>query len=317
MTEKFQNLIIDCSNLFWRASIIALENQKGQDTILYTKSIEKAFEMIEKKKADYGYRDSKVYLCFDNPESVINQRKLLSGGLYKHHRESKNLPPQMYKALDIFMGLCQYYSDDYYVVISEGLEADDLTDILKDSFKQGEHNLYVSADLDWARNIDEYNHWHNWKEIITQTEFHHRYDFYPTKSKICLYKAIHGDASDCISNAVPYLPKKLLIEVVKSNDTVEEMLDYITRDSFPKQWEDKIYENKQLIRSNYKLVDFFPVDLDYDDIVTKSKASMRMLRPAFKSLSLPLEQRMLPKPKHSMFNIKKMKRADKKNWKRQ
>ena len=304
---KFSNLIFDGNNLFWRATIktLALQiNPEEQQEIIYTKAISLAFNMIDNKLKDFGYDNSKVYILFDNNQSVINKRKEISGGQYKHSRESSKVPKQLYATLDLFHDLCKIYSDNFYTAYKVDLEADDLTQVISNSFPEKELNLFISADMDWARNINKNSHWHNWKEVVTPKVFFNKYKFHPIKDKICIYKAIHGDASDNIDNAIKNLPQKLLLEIVQHSDTLQDVYDYISDDRFPKQWTKKFIENKEQLITNWELVVFPVLDLTYGDIVEKSILNTPQLKRIYNIYNIPLEDRMIERKTSSMFGRK-------------
>ena len=55
-------------------------------------------------------------------------------------------------------------------------------------------------------------------------EIFDKYKFSPSGNKIKLYKAIHGDKSDNIENAVPYLPENILLDIINNFQDVNDFL---------------------------------------------------------------------------------------------
>ena len=56
-----------------------------------------------------------------------------------------------------------------------------------------------------------------------------------------MYKCIHGDKSDCIENAVPYLPKEILLYIVNTYSDLKSLFSNLwSDDKIPKQWKLKI-----------------------------------------------------------------------------
>lgn len=302
---KYNNLVFDASNLFWRSVVTSIKhNIDNKEDIVYTSSIQSAFNRIKSIQNQYGYDNSIIYLCFDNPESVINLRKLISHGEYKHSRESKNLPPQLYQTLDIFEELCKKYSSNFRVVKSKELEADDLTIVLSRTLKE-DSILYVSADMDWARNIKDNHHWFNFSTLYTKDNFKNKYGFSPIGSSIQIYKSIRGDKSDCIENSVPRLPEKYLLYIIEHANNLEDI--FKVSEELSEKWRDRILNSKHEIEKNYYLVDFINVELEYGDVVVECKENIEQLRKWYSLIDLPLETRMLKK-KDEFFKVKRHKR---------
>jgi len=299
----YQNICIDSNNLFWRSVATSIRTQMDKETdVVYTLAILSALERINQIINTYGYKDSKIYLCFDNPVSVYDVRRLISHDRYKHTRENKNIPSQLYHTLDIFEELCSSYSNYFHTVKSEKLEADDLTIILKRKLPE-ETFLFVSADMDWARNIDDKCNWFNFKKLYTKDSFRKEHSFDPDGNKIKIHKAIHGDSSDCIPNAVPYLPKDILLKIVNESDKISDIYNI----DMPEKWKDRVMEAKEQIEENYCLVDFVDIGLQYEDVVVKSIENIPKLKKWFNILDLPLETRMLTK-EDDFFTVKKQRR---------
>jgi len=309
---KFSNLIFDGNNLFWRATLKTLALQIQPDTqheVIYTDAINLAFKMIEKKVKDYAYDNAKVFILFDNNQSVINKRKEISGGNYKHSREASRVPKQLYATLDLFHDICTVYSDNFYTAYKEGLEADDLTKVISDKLTNDTLSMFISADMDWARNIGKNRHWHNWKDLMTPAQFYKKYQFYPVKNKICIYKAIHGDVSDNIENAIKNLPSKLLLEIVNNTNTLQEVYDYVSQESFPKKWYKKFIEHQAQVIENWELVVFPELAFNYEDIVKKSKLNLAQLKRISSIYGISLDVLSNNTPALGMFNRKEATRT--------
>jgi len=304
--SKFNNLIIDGSNLFWRASSVTIKKQlDSKEDIFYPYAIIDSFKRIKELVNQFGYETSKVFLLFDNPTSAFNLRRIVSNGQYKHNREKG--PEALWHTLSIFQEIASVYSDNFYIVKADDLEADDLTIILKKELEGP--SLFISADLDWARNIDEEDHWFNWNSVYTSKLFKDKHGYSPLGDKIQIYKAIHGDNSDCINNVVPNIPKKLLANLVNKFNNINELFKY-AKENQNEKWLKKIVEAENDIRNNYILVDFVDINLSYNSIVKQGKENIRSLRKLYELLGLTLEPRMLFKT-DSFITRKKMPRINK------
>lgn len=289
---KYENLIIDATNLFWRSYC---ENSITIESFLvYYKTIERAINRIKDLREKFAYNDSKIYFLFDNPESQINLRKILSEGQYKHTREAKNVPKDLYRSLNIFSEVLKSYNDNFYIIYGESLEADDLTKPVIEHLELKEFNkcLCISADLDWARNISKYCDWFNYANIYNAEVFKNKYGFNPIGNSIQLWKAIKGDNSDCIKNAVPYLPDEILKDMLNKFKDVRDLFNNVFQQNYPDKWKIKIKEAEKQIRINYQLVDFIE-NVNYGNIsIIQGKQNKKLLRFWYKKLKLELEEWM-------------------------
>jgi hypothetical protein len=156
--------------------------------------------------------------------------------------------------------------------------------------------LLVSNDMDWARAINERIHWLGNDTIYDLPAFKKKYKFNPKGKKVQVYKSIHGDVSDVIPNALPHLPNKLLIDLVKRYDTIKDLLENYKEDKkIPPQWKDKIREQRKVLESNWKLVDFLEWDKDIGKCIHTCKRDLRQSRARYKALGFQLEPWMIEK----------------------
>jgi hypothetical protein len=295
--NHYEYLLIDAQNLYWRAVMSSLkkfldeENQK-----VYSNSIKNFLDRLNEFKSEYATKNSKIYLLFDNPLSVINKRKTIDVE-YKHTREEKNVPKNFYKTLDVLQEILKNYADDLYIVRWDGLEADDLvypvlTDINKNHTEV--KKLIISADLDWARalGLDDNCEWYNFVQMYNKYNFKDFYGFSPVGKNIQMYKAIHGDNSDSIPNAVPYLPKEILLDIVDNYKNLEDLFSNLYK--YPDSWKIKITEAKNRININYQLADYIVYE-GLDNFIFKCHENIKMLRFWFDLHDLEFETRMYEK----------------------
>jgi len=301
---KYNTLIIDTSNLFWRVSVSHIkESLSKNESIDYSHHILYVIEKLKNLIDEFAYQDSKVFLLFDNPTSAYEIRRIISKGKYKHTRENKNISKKIYHILDIFEEIAKIYSDYFYVVKSDNHEADDLTRIIANEHKK-DKILCISADLDWARNITSTCHWFNWVTVYDPKVFNEVYGFNPVGQSIQIYKAIHGDAADSIDNALPYLPKKYLLDIVNNCNTIKETLNYVI-ENLPDVWIVKFKDAYSKIVENYNLVQFYETSISYDSIVKKGETNIQKLKRFYIYLGFPLESRMIEMDKNQLFEDRK------------
>jgi len=295
MTD-YQNLVFDANNLFWRSTSNCMEKFiVFEDERLYVGAIQEFLKRVKELRDRYSRGDSKIYFLFDNPFSQINLRKIISEGKYKHPRKSRRVPEQVYKSLLLLYEILGLYSNDFIILKGDALEADDLTFPLKtylDGQNQGK-TLFISADLDWSRNIDDNNHWFNFSKLYTSETFKEEHSFSPVGNAVKMWKAIRGDKSDNIDSSIPYLPNELVLHIVNNYQNVEELFKKLHSDEvIPKQWKDKITANKDKLRVNYQLVDFIPVEKPIEQFFSKSERDPKQCKLWFSLLKLPVESWM-------------------------
>lgn len=296
MDKKYRYLVIDATNLYYRSF---LSNSKKvfqfEDTKLYVGGVEDALLRIRTLIERFGFESSNIYFLFDNPQSAINVRRILSEGRYKHSRQQKNAPIQLYKSLNLFTEILKHYSDNYRILWSIGLEADDLTYPLRQSLILDAHHqaLFISNDLDWARNITDYSDWYNWAHVYSQEEFFKKYKFWPKTNAIKMYKAIRGDASDCIDPGVPGLPEEILLDILEKYETIGDLTRSILHTDYSITWRKKIKDNENQLKINYQLVDFFPIESPIEDLIYECKRNPIQAKIWFDVLGFPPETWMM------------------------
>lgn len=314
----YDYLIIDAQNLYWRAVLSSLKKCLDKENHeIYSSSIRYFLDKVNDLKNIHGSKDCQIYLLFDNPLSTINKRKTIDVE-YKHSRDEKYVPKNFYKTLDKLQEILRVYKDNLYIVKYEGLEADDLVLSVLNHINETEtdndkEKLVISADMDWARSIgvDERVTWYNYVDKYTKENFKEKYEFSPDGKKIQMYKAIHGDNSDSIPNAVPYLPKHILLDIVENYKTVDNLLENLWNNTnYPQEWKTKIKESEKRIRINYRLVDYADQD-NLKDFIFRCTENVSMLRFWFKQIDLQFETRMYDDREDLFFEQKKYRRLKK------
>lgn len=295
MKPKYENIVIDTNNLFWRASHKAFKDYVStkDNRKIYKDIVKNFFERVKFCEDMYGTENVRVFFLFDNPTSKVTEREQISGGQYKHLRKSKQVPENFYSTLKLMEELLKNYSDLYYVAWGEKLEADDLTLPIKNVIAPNANNriLFVSNDMDWARNISDFSHWYDWKTLFDHDTFFKHFGYVPDAETVKLYKTLMGDKSDNIPKPFP-IPEKAVLELVnkyKSYETLRNSLSEIEE-----ELRNKLHFNRAALDMNYNLVTFIPYEGNISEILVNGKRNPTKIRVWYKALNLPLEKWMEP-----------------------
>lgn len=298
---KYRTLIIDSHNLFYRSWNENVSDCILDDKVIYNSGIEKFIKRVESLKSEFGYKETEIYFLFDNPESVVKMRKEIDEN-YKSHRLNSKYKEEINRSVGYLRETLRSYFDNAFIFNIDYCEADDLIFPLLKVCKKDV--LIVSADLDFARNIEKDVHWYNFKKVYTLEEFKNDFGFYPNANRVKLYKAIHGDHSDNIPNAVPYLPKNILLHIIENYNEipVDKLVSYILKDKIISQdWKIKIKSAEIRIRQNYSLVDFTIIDEKIEDHIQICSSNKTLAGLWFKILNLKLAPWMLNPKKTDDF----------------
>jgi hypothetical protein len=307
----YQNLIIDCTNLYWRSVVTVIKNSIKEndedEREFYSASIQDSLIRIQEFIQQFCYKNYNIYILCDNPFSKINEREHLYPS-YKHARKNKNIPAVFYKSLDKLLEIIKVYNDNFYLVRNDGCEADDLVPIILNQIDKTENTLLISADMDWARDISDNIHWFNYTQVFDIQKFKKEYGFNPNNNGVKMYKCIHGDRSDCIENAVPYLPNSILLHIVDKYASLQELFNNLWSDNdIPKQWKLKIKDCEIQLKINYQLVDYIDLQLPFTQISYKCIKDIEKLRSWFLLCDIPFFNFMMDIKKDSNNFIQKKK----------
>lgn len=285
--DCYDNLIIDAQNLFWRSNLTSIEiNGHTLNSKLVNRETIRVFlKNLKFLMSTYGRTDSKIYLLFDNALSKINFRKQLDPE-YKHSREKNGVPVGTYETLDLIKELLKHSSDNYFICYEPGLEADDLTLSIKNSLEGLQYSLFISSDLDWARNIDQFCHWYNFAKIYTIQTFKDKHGFFPDGNSLKLYKAIKGDASDNIKVAIYDLPIEIVTYIIIKYATLIDLYQNLENDQHLSKYKQKFIDNKERIVLNYRLVDFLIPDIELSKFCYQCKKDIKILNTYLQLLHL-------------------------------
>jgi hypothetical protein len=312
-TTRYQNIVIDSNNLYWRSvTSCAKQCETIDNTFIYTHVIVDFLTRVKEFISQFGYESSIIYFLFDNPKSKISLRSCIDEH-YKSHRMNASIPKQFWDTLALLEMILQSYNNNYRVMRLDYCEADDLLYPLLINKKKEDTMLLISVDMDWSRGLSLSDNvsWFNYDTVFWhKAVFKEKYGFYPEKNKVKFYKTFRGDHSDDIKPSVSNIPTNVVIHIINTYDDINYFLERFNRDSeIPEQWKIKILENRTKIIRNYNLVDFVEVDKSLDELVYICKEDTDELRYWYQLLDLPLEARMIrQEDKKSPFTKAKAKR---------
>jgi 5'-3' exonuclease len=292
MGERYSCIIVDLQNLYARNyAVHEKELYESIDEIISVGGIHGTIISIKKILRDYAMPDTKVYFLADNPTSRQTSRKFISPD-YKINRIVK--PRIYYRGLELTSLILQSYSDNFIYIQVPKMEADDVVPVIIDKLPKEEKILIVSNDMDWARCIDYHDHsvtWYNGKMIMTNGAFFDKYGFEPTEENIVNYKTYRGDASDNIEVGLPYIPEKIVLQLLDYGSVEDVILDVDNIEFLNPKWKALIKERAPRLKINQQLVSFYP--LEYSEIkqfIIKGKFKPSTLRVLYEGLGFNVDQ---------------------------
>lgn len=293
---KYNFLILDGNNLFWRAWATNVEQLIVDNEVIYSGGIAQFISRLNQLIDTFSYKDMvKVYLLFDNPTSTIKARQEIDEN-YKSHRLNKKYAKEIYKTIEILIRILKCYSNNFYILNKKDCEADDLTfpllqhlNISNNGFDSA---LCISNDLDWSRNISENVHWYNFYNVFDISLFEKEYGFKPVKNKVKMYKAIRGDKSDGIPIGLPYVKEDVVLQLIDKFNTMDDLVKNVYDSDFDTKVKNKITENAKRLITNYQLVDFLPIDGSIEENIIKCEQRIGELKIWYKVLKIELESWM-------------------------
>jgi 5'-3' exonuclease len=242
-----------------------------------------------------------IYFLFDNASSINGRRKQIDPD-YKSNRFRKD--PVFYRGLDYLHLILLAYDENNFTLKCEGLEADDLVEAICKNFKPTDSVLLVSNDHDWARGITENVHWYVRKEkgetiTYTKEKYLEAFGFIPTRESICMFKSFHGDDIDKVPNAVPGIPREVLMKIVTDFQDLKTLffqLEIHGVSYISEVWKNKILNAKGRLMLNWELVDYQAVSQkQLKEDLTPTHYEPKTLRGLYHALGFNVEK-LDPRP---------------------
>jgi len=285
--KKYNNLIIDCNNLYARAFYVCKQKtHKLPDVINQT--IQLSLKMILNLQNKFLEEDGFIYVLADNPTSKITMRKELSGGEYKANRMKET--DGYYRGIDYLLIILNNYSTTFKTVRIKHLEADDLVpSILENCIG---NSLLISTDMDWARSISISTDWYNVKEIYDIEKFTKRFKFYPTVNSITLYKCLLGDTSDNIQG-IKNLTEQVALNIIRFYKDAFDLISSVKKNdersyNLSEHTKKLILLNEKRIIVNHNIIYFCEVDKnEIKTSIISGNFNSKALSILYKSMDFP------------------------------
>lgn len=281
MMQRYDRILLDISNIYYRAFCVSQDIVsviKGKRIV--TGGVLKSIKMIQRIEKEYLTDDGRMYFLFDNAFSGEERRRDIDPE-YKINRKKKE--PQFYRGLDYLRLLLLNYKDGYRVVHKAEYEADDLVEPVLESFEgKGRTVLLVSNDMDWSRAISKNIHWLTRKDgedvIFDETKFYSEFGFYPTRFRVCMYKALLGDALDNIKAGVQGISKKDVLSIIQQVQSIDDFFLSLYSLDIDNDLKEKIIKCKGKIKLNYILIDYHYISkAECRECTTISEFNKKML----------------------------------------
>lgn len=304
---KFNKIFVDISNLYHRAFATSshLTFKLPDGTSVVTGGIFTSVQMIKKLVSTHLSENGTMYFLFDythvdydknsSDKKSENYEENLRKNIdpeYKANRVAKTDASTFFYGLNVLQMILLNFHEQFVIVKIPGYEADDLVKPFLDEAEGSNDNiLLASNDLDWARGIKNNIYWLKNDEIYDEERFYEIYGFYPKNNSLTLYKAFRGD-SDNVPAGVPRIREKVLVRLVSEFDSLDEIIRSVDKLSYLGDvWREKILENKNRLKLNYRLIDYMPIPSDVlESHITSCSFNAEALRYLYKSVGFRLSK---------------------------
>jgi len=314
MNRKFEIIIIDVFNLYYRNYHVQKNNFKEECVELFQNVILAFFTSIKKIMNKYGEQNTLYYFCFDNPHTNENSRKFLYEDYKKNRKEMSDNFYKWIKTLELFLN---NFNDNFRLVKIDFLEADDYVIDIINKHKNQSIMVY-SADLDWSRSIDDNILWYNGTYEYDIERYVNEFGFDPRNKKVVFYKALTGDVSDNIPNILKGISKKIVKKILEDFERIEDFLsDYEKLDYLSEHYKEIVKDNKKQIMINYQIADYISIEShnesidNYTTICKRNNNLLYLYSNTFKIDILKVFGEFNQKDTFSQFNFRKNKKLSK------
>jgi hypothetical protein len=287
----YDNILVD-SNLWYTRNYSVLSDLTHQikGRTIVTGGIWGFLNSILKWERNFAKRDTRFWFLFDNHDSKSNMRQEIIDPSYKLNRFKR--PKHFYRGMDYLRLILLNKSEQYTVVYGTGYEADDIVPYILKNIPEGEKNLLISEDMDWARCISNNTHLYKNKHIIDPKEFLNTFNFSPTVNSVTLYKVIKGDSSDEIPVGVPRIQTKLVERLCNEYKDIYDVLENLEIiDYLSEGMKEKFRENESRLNLNHQLISFFPInEEEINQYIIQGKFVPRVLKVLYETLNFEVEK---------------------------
>lgn len=271
--RKERILLIDGLNLYIRSfSAVPTTNQQGNHTGGIYGSLNSLRSSVKK------LRPTRVIIIFDGKGGSVRRRKIYSE--YKQNRrgmkglnrtidwnseeeEEKSCKKQLQRFIDYL----KYLPVTSFSV--DNIEADDAIAYICTEIIPSEKCIIMSTDKDYLQLVDEgVDIWSpTKKKVYTPNLVRKEYHINP--KNILLWRIVEGDTSDNIPGVKGVSIKtmqKYFEDVLESDEKIDleqfiEHIDFVYNKNKNSKRVQKLYENKDILKRNYKLMQLQNVDI--------------------------------------------------------
>lgn len=275
--KKYDVLVVDCVNFAYRTFKMKDETplQVSKKSV-YKNSICNFILTLESLKDTYLNSDGEIYLLFDNYFSRADLRSTYMFADRKKLNESykatrKKESKEFYNSINFLRYYYLIGPSIYHTARIDNLEADDLVEPLFNHLginKGYKSALMITTDADWTRYLADNVDWlpDLSKSPETITDLSNKLGFKVSKSRIILYKAIFGDASDNIQGIVPDNEnnRKEFISLLDMIDYPEYLIEMSRGLEFRNQFNilKNIAKNEKAFLVNLQIISPIPCGVD-------------------------------------------------------
>jgi 5'-3' exonuclease len=295
--QQYRAILIDVLNIFHAntATNHHLTTTLGDGSVMHTGGIYGTIRSLKKLERErllpgghmYFLADVTAPRCAD--EDKPSNFRLLIDPEYKANRKPQS--EAFYAAYNLMMSILRVYSSTASIVCRPGFEADDMVKPVLEHLVQGDSALLVSGDSDWARSISPSVQWLHHGEVETLESYSVKLGYDPTKRGVIIYKAFRGDG-DNIPKGVLSIPESLLLQIVNSVSSIQELIDRLnTFDFISQKWKDAIFANRGRLLLNERLIDFLQLtEKEFKYSVFPTRFESEKLRVFYTMLGFDVEK---------------------------
>ena len=270
---NFKYVVIDGMNLCHKNyhKLAALSTKEGMKTGLIFGFI-KSLAALQRR-----FKDAQIYVLWDTKSKMRYEIY----PEYKAARKAKR-DPEEYAALLSRVADLKKILEHHNItqVTADGYEADDLAQLVVDSFK--EDILLITSDKDWLQLIDDQTNIKvlrsGKKEMIYSESTFLKTEGYPAKGSI-IYKCLKGDKSDGIKGIYRFPTKDAILLSNRVSNIENFFVEQSCLEGISEKWKQTILQNKEHLRLNEKLVTLYG-NID-NAIETKGKYDVEKLKPYY------------------------------------
>lgn len=268
-------LVLDATNNFIRNYVInptlSPNGEHIGGIVGFLKSLQK---IIRETKPD------RVIICWDGPGGSLRRKQTnnnykegrsplrLNRSIKGLHSQEQEMENKLFQQMRLF----EYLNTTPVIqLLFENIEADDLVAyVVKHEEYKEWVKIIVSSDKDFFQLLNETTLMYRpiQDEVLTVKNIVDKYEIHPNNFAIA--RAMSGDKSDNLDGikgvGLPTVSKRFPLLKEEKCATIDELIDYSDRLEKKYKIHEILEENKDLVLSNYKMMNLANPQLDYDTV---------------------------------------------------